>query len=225
MAVLLGVRRRPHLRGRLARPRPALRAGERLRRHHASQAGGAGGNLGRARRATASSASARTPRSTSARCIGPSAAARCLVAPDPESTKWCLTLYEAPMRPPEGFSITLSPFRKPSMECMPVDAKAGCLYPNNARALIEANARGFGNCAVRDHRRQYRRARHRQSLHRQGRRGVHAGAQRHLLERHHPPARDQTTARGRRQRGGNHAAIFATCKTPTRFSPPAIIPR
>ncbi len=73
-----------------------------------------------------------------------------LVAPDPDSTQWCLTLYEAPMRQPEGFSITLSPFRKPSMECMPVDAKAGCLYPNNARALIEANSRGFGNCAVRD---------------------------------------------------------------------------
>ena len=73
-----------------------------------------------------------------------------LVAPDPESTKWCLTLYEAPMRTPEGFSITLSPYRKPSMECMPIDAKAGCLYPNNARALIEANSRGFGNCAVRD---------------------------------------------------------------------------
>ncbi len=73
-----------------------------------------------------------------------------LVAPDPDSTQWCLTLYEALMRPPEGFSITLSPYRKPSMECMPVDAKAGCLYPNNARALIEANSRGFGNCAVRD---------------------------------------------------------------------------
>jgi branched-chain amino acid aminotransferase len=73
-----------------------------------------------------------------------------LVAPDPESTRWCLTLYEAPMRQPEGFSITLSPFRKPSMETMPVDAKAGCLYPNNVRALIEANSRGFGNCAVRD---------------------------------------------------------------------------
>src|SRR5665213_127904 len=71
-----------------------------------------------------------------------------LVAPDPDSTKWCLTLYEAPMRTPEGFFITLSPFRKPSMECMPVDAKAGCLYPNNARALMEANARGFGNCAT-----------------------------------------------------------------------------
>lgn len=73
-----------------------------------------------------------------------------LVAPDPASTKWCLTLYEAPMRTPEGFSITLSPYRKPSLECMPTDAKAGCLYPNNARALIEANSRGFGNCAVLD---------------------------------------------------------------------------
>jgi branched-chain amino acid aminotransferase len=73
-----------------------------------------------------------------------------LVAPDPETTRWCLTLYEAPMRAPEGFSITLSPYRKPSLETMPVDAKAGCLYPNNARALIEANARGFGNCAMRD---------------------------------------------------------------------------
>jgi branched-chain amino acid aminotransferase len=73
-----------------------------------------------------------------------------LVAPDPESTKWCLSLYEAPMRKPEGFSVTLSPYRKPSLECMPVNAKAGCLYPNNARALIESQARGFGNCVVLD---------------------------------------------------------------------------
>ena len=69
---------------------------------------------------------------------------------DPESTRWCLTLYEAPMRKPEGFSVTLSPYRKPSLECMPVNAKAGCLYPNNARALIESQARGFGNCVVLD---------------------------------------------------------------------------
>jgi branched-chain amino acid aminotransferase len=73
-----------------------------------------------------------------------------LVAPDPDSTRWCLTLYEAPMRPPEGFSITLSRFRRPSMETAPLDAKAGCLYPNNARALIDAHARGFGNCVVCD---------------------------------------------------------------------------
>ena len=73
-----------------------------------------------------------------------------MIAPDPQSTKWCLSVYEAPMRKPEGFSITLSPYRKPSLESMPVNAKAGCLYPNNARALIELQARGFGNCVVLD---------------------------------------------------------------------------
>jgi branched-chain amino acid aminotransferase len=73
-----------------------------------------------------------------------------LIAPKAESTRWCLALYEAPMREPAGFSLTLSPFRKPSLECMPVDAKAGCLYPNNGRALIEAQKRGFDNCIIRD---------------------------------------------------------------------------
>jgi branched-chain amino acid aminotransferase len=73
-----------------------------------------------------------------------------LVAPDPESTNWCLSVYEAPMRQPDGFSVTLSPFRRPSLETMPVDAKAGCLYPNNARALTEARSRGFDNCIVCD---------------------------------------------------------------------------
>jgi branched-chain amino acid aminotransferase len=73
-----------------------------------------------------------------------------LIAPKAESTRWCLAVYEAPMREPNGFSLTLSPFRKPSLECMPVDAKAGCLYPNNARALTEAQRRGFDNCIVRD---------------------------------------------------------------------------
>ncbi len=72
------------------------------------------------------------------------------VRPDPESTRWCLCLYEAPMPKPSGSAITLSPFRRPTLECMPVDAKAGCLYPNNARALIEAHARGFDNCLLRD---------------------------------------------------------------------------
>lgn len=70
--------------------------------------------------------------------------------PDAESTRWCLTLYDAPMRKPEGFSVTLSPFRRPTIETMPVDAKSGCLYPNNARAMLEARARGFDNCLVCD---------------------------------------------------------------------------
>jgi branched-chain amino acid aminotransferase len=71
-------------------------------------------------------------------------------AHDPESTRWCLSIYEAPMRQPKGFSITLSPYRRPTLETMPVDAKAGCLYPNNARALFHAQARGFDNAVVCD---------------------------------------------------------------------------
>ncbi len=54
------------------------------------------------------------------------------------------------MRKPDGFSVTLSPFRRPTYETAPVDAKAGCLYPNNARAMFEAKSRGFDNCLVRD---------------------------------------------------------------------------
>lgn len=71
-------------------------------------------------------------------------------AHDPESTRWCLSVYEAPMRQPKGFSITLSPYRRPTQDTMPVDAKAGCLYPNNARALFEAHSRGFDNAIVCD---------------------------------------------------------------------------
>jgi branched-chain amino acid aminotransferase len=71
-------------------------------------------------------------------------------AHDPASTRWCLCIYEAPMRPPKGFSITLSPYRRPTLDTMPVDAKAGCLYPNNSRALFQAQARSFDNAVVCD---------------------------------------------------------------------------
>ena len=72
------------------------------------------------------------------------------VLPDPDSTQWCLTMYVAPMRRIDGFSITLSPYRRPLPETALLEAKAGCLYPNNARALAEAQARGFANCVLCD---------------------------------------------------------------------------
>jgi len=72
------------------------------------------------------------------------------VRPDPDSTRWCLTLYIAPFPKPTGTAITLSPFRRPTRESALVDAKAGCLYPNKARALIEARSRGFDNCLMCD---------------------------------------------------------------------------
>jgi branched-chain amino acid aminotransferase len=72
------------------------------------------------------------------------------VPSDPATTRFCLCIYESPMPPPNGFSVTLSPFRRPTQETMPLDAKAGCLYPNNARAVMEARGRGFDNAVVRD---------------------------------------------------------------------------
>ena len=67
---------------------------------------------------------------------------------DAESTNWCLCIYEAPMPEPGNMAVTLSPFRRPGRDMAPVDAKAGCLYPNNARALAEAATRGFNNCLM-----------------------------------------------------------------------------
>jgi len=72
------------------------------------------------------------------------------VPSDPESTRFCLCLYESPMIVPSGFSVTVSPFRRPTIETMPTNAKAGCLYPNNGRAILEAKARGFDNALVMD---------------------------------------------------------------------------
>ena len=72
------------------------------------------------------------------------------VPPDGDSTRFCLCLYDAPMPKPSGSSITLSPFRKPTSETMPIDAKAACLYPNNGRAILEARARGFDNALMCD---------------------------------------------------------------------------
>ena len=72
------------------------------------------------------------------------------VPADPNSTNFCLSIYVAPMPKPTGGSVTKSPFRRPTYECMPVNAKASCLYPNNGRAVIEAKTRGFDNCILLD---------------------------------------------------------------------------
>ncbi|WP_349370661.1 branched-chain amino acid aminotransferase [Salinarimonas sp.] len=73
------------------------------------------------------------------------------ILPDPDDIGFCLCLFEAPLPPPgKGARITKSKFRRPSLETMPTDAKAGCLYPNNARALKDAMDQGFDNALVLD---------------------------------------------------------------------------
>ena len=75
-----------------------------------------------------------------------------VVPVDGDSTRFALVLFEATMPPIDqpGVKLTLSPFRRPTIECMPTNAKAGCLYPNNGRIMLEAKARGFDNALVRD---------------------------------------------------------------------------
>ena len=72
------------------------------------------------------------------------------VPADPDSTRFCLCLFESPMIASSGFSVTVSPFRRPTYETAPTNAKAGCLYPNNGRAIMEAKSRGFDNALVLD---------------------------------------------------------------------------
>lgn len=73
------------------------------------------------------------------------------IIPSPDRTGFAICLEEIPM-PPEGASTTLTRtrFRRPVLEDAVVNAKAGCLYPNNARMLAEARAKGFGNALVAD---------------------------------------------------------------------------
>jgi branched-chain amino acid aminotransferase len=70
---------------------------------------------------------------------------------NPESTKFSVSVYDSPLpKPSSSFSITLSPFRRPSNEYAPTEAKAACHYPNSARAIRDAKARGFDNCVMLD---------------------------------------------------------------------------
>jgi branched-chain amino acid aminotransferase len=73
------------------------------------------------------------------------------IIPSPDSTGFAICLEAIPM-PPEGATTTLTrtQFRRPVLESAVVNAKAGCLYPNNARMLAEARAKGFGNALVAD---------------------------------------------------------------------------
>ena len=72
------------------------------------------------------------------------------IIPEPDSARFALVVHELPMPDATGFSACLSTFRRPSPETAVTDAKASALYPNVARALAEARARGFDNAVKLD---------------------------------------------------------------------------
>lgn len=73
------------------------------------------------------------------------------VSPQPDATGFAIALEECAMPSPAyATTVTRTRFRRPVLEDAVCNAKAGCLYPNNARMLTEAKAKGFGNALVAD---------------------------------------------------------------------------
>ncbi|SEW07183.1 branched-chain amino acid aminotransferase [Aliiroseovarius sediminilitoris] len=73
------------------------------------------------------------------------------IVPKAGATGFCVSLEEIPMAPQRAVTtLTTTRFRRPVIEDAVVNAKAGCLYPNNARMLAEARAKGYGNALVAD---------------------------------------------------------------------------
>ncbi len=73
------------------------------------------------------------------------------VVPKENSTGFAISLEEVAMpTATDAQTLTTTRFRRPVLEDNVTNAKAGCLYPNNARMLAEANAKGFNNALVAD---------------------------------------------------------------------------
>lgn len=73
------------------------------------------------------------------------------ILPKPNSSGFAISLEEVPLAPEDATTtLTTTQFRRPVLESAVVNAKAGCLYPNNARMIAEAQAKGYGNALVAD---------------------------------------------------------------------------
>ncbi|MCY4152276.1 MAG: branched-chain amino acid aminotransferase [Aestuariivita sp.] len=73
------------------------------------------------------------------------------IVPDANKIGFAVCLEEVPMSPlSASVTLTRTRFRRPVLESSVVNAKSGCLYPNNARMLAEARSKGFHNALVAD---------------------------------------------------------------------------
>ncbi|OIP82776.1 MAG: branched chain amino acid aminotransferase [Rhodobacterales bacterium CG2_30_65_12] len=73
------------------------------------------------------------------------------ILPSPDATGFAVCLEEIPIAAPDATTtLTTTRFRRPVLEDAVVNAKAGALYPNNARMIAEARAKGYGNALVAD---------------------------------------------------------------------------
>jgi branched-chain amino acid aminotransferase len=73
------------------------------------------------------------------------------IVPDADNIGFCICLEEIPMASDTNTTtLTRTSFHRPILTDNLCNAKAGCLYPNNARMLQEASTKGFNNALVAD---------------------------------------------------------------------------
>lgn len=73
------------------------------------------------------------------------------IVPDGGNIGFCICLEEIPMASDANTTtLTRTSFHRPILTDNLCNAKAGCLYPNNARMLQEASTKGFNNALVAD---------------------------------------------------------------------------
>ena len=72
------------------------------------------------------------------------------VLPDYGAARFLLTVFESPLPEWRGLTACQVPFRRPSPEAAPTNAKASCLYPNVIRCMAAARDRGYDTAMVLD---------------------------------------------------------------------------
>ena len=73
------------------------------------------------------------------------------IPPSGETTGFAISLEAIGMADAKATTtLATTRYRRPVLESSVVNAKAGCLYPNNARMLVEARAKGYKNALVAD---------------------------------------------------------------------------
>ena len=73
------------------------------------------------------------------------------IVPKSDTTGFAICLEQIPLAAATASTtLTRTQFCRPTLDNAVLNAKAGCLYPNNARMLAEARRKGFGNALVAD---------------------------------------------------------------------------
>lgn len=76
---------------------------------------------------------------------------RSAIVPKSDPVGFCICLEEIPLAAPDATArLTTTRFHRPVLADSVINAKAGCLYPNNARMLVEARSKGYDNALVAD---------------------------------------------------------------------------